>query len=121
MTHPFRDQSLKTTRTANLIPFPASSGASFSESSLPDDVIDSILSAPALEEGLKRSVEGALTGLLLSQLENGTFQTDNPFNSIYLSKLQPDLIISGLVTELESLASIRDCSDTISFNDEWDD
>lgn len=86
-----------------------------------EDVITKLMSETEFEEKLKDMVEGYIADYLLNQ--NLTLQSfiDDPFDAIYLADLQPDSINMSTSNELNSLKNIVDLSDTISFNDGWDD
>ena len=48
-------------------------------------------------------------------------QTDDPFDEVYISDLDPDLISRNSISDLMSLSHIKDLSSEIEFKDGWDD
>lgn len=83
-------------------------------------VIKTLLSEPIFEDKLKDLVEGYIADYLLDINLPLQSLIDDPFDAVYLADLQPDSIDISTTNELNSL-KILDMSDTISFNDGWDD
>jgi hypothetical protein len=51
----------------------------------------------------------------------GKTQDANPFGSLYLCDLKPDIIEFATIDQIKLFSNIRDISDTITFNDGMDD
>ena len=46
---------------------------------------------------------------------------DDPFDAIYISELRADPIVSADIEQILMYADIIDLSNTINFEDEWED
>ena len=70
----------------------------------------------------KDMVEGFIANRIVERMgDNIPVTMDNPFDAIYLAELQPDKINPVDVQVLNKFKNIIDLSDTIHFNDEWED
>ena len=61
-----------------------------------------------------------LEALIKAQFLNGD-KVDDPFGAIYLAELPPDSLDNRNLNQINKFADIEDLSDTIHFDDEWED
>ena len=100
----FRDQSSLSDSRANV------------ESLLVRSLIDK-----QVEARLKDLIEGAVMDVYV-RTQFADFEVlENPFDPIYISDLQADPVTKQDIDKIICHSKIIDLSDTLSFNDEWDD
>ncbi len=103
-----------------IIPFRQSIRSSTSSIST-DETLNDVFSDPAAGNFLKQIVEVAvMDALIKAELANHGV-SDDPFDAIYISELKADNIHVHDITKVIRAANIRDLSDSISFDDEWED
>jgi len=87
-----------------------------------DEIVNKVLSSEKFESGIKNMIESHIIGKeILESTYRNPEAIDNPFDAIYLAKLEPDIIFDQDQLSIESFSEIEDLSDTIHFNDGWDD
>jgi hypothetical protein len=80
-----------------------------------------VLSHPEFAARLKEEVESAVLEALLVERVKSTAKVDDPFDSIYISALQPDSIEPVDIAKLGRFANIVDLSQELEIADGWDD
>jgi hypothetical protein len=119
MTSANRNQKTIKTGTGRVIPFRQPDLAATSEEYF--DTPTNPLSDPEVEERLKSIVEAAvIEGWMKTRLLD-IEKIDDPFDAIYISELRPDRISNIEIGRITKYSNIEDLSDTISFDDEWED
>ena len=84
-------------------------------------VLEAIFDTPQFEEAVSQIVESEVANNLLRQ-SMLIKDKSNPFDSIYLSELEPDSVHQLFASvETDAARTITDLSDTIMFNDGLDD
>ena len=68
---------------------------------------------------MKTIIESIVAYEIIKQKASNFF-IDDPFDAIYISDLKPDFIPTDNITEFNKYKGIKDLSDNISFNDEWE-
>jgi len=76
---------------------------------------------PEVKEYLKNIIEAALLDVWVKTQLVTSERTDDPFSSIYLSELKSDRITEFDILNIEKYKNINDLSNTISFDDEWEE
>ena len=104
----------------NVIPFRQSQTSSKTETGMESLLFDA-LANPEIEAHLKGIMEAAVLEACLKIKVLDIERHDNPFDAIYISELRADPIVSADINQLSKFAEIVDLSDTISFEDEWED
>ena len=107
-------------KTDNVIPFPNMSTASSSSTNL-DSILTDVFTNPEMETHLKSIVEGAVMDAWLKTRFLDFSITDDPFDAIYMSELQSDHISQADTVRILKYSNVIDLSDTISFEDDWED
>lgn len=115
---PIRETS---TRSATIIPlYPSGVPSSGSDGG---SVLDFFPLDPA--DQLQQSVKAVIEALVATEYFRRTLKRaermDDPFDPIYISALQPDPISAGDIAQLARFRDIEDLSDSITFDDGWDD
>lgn len=70
---------------------------------------------------IKQYIEDAIHSALSDIRLKNIHITDDPFDAIYLSQLQPDAVNHNDINTLEKYRGIKDLSSEIFFDDGWDD
>jgi hypothetical protein len=107
------------TGTANLISFSQKASDTTSTGSV--DVPANPFDNPEYEEHLKGIVESAVLEAWMKARILDIEKVDDPFDAIYLAELPPDNIYNDNLDRINRFTSIEDLSDTINFDDGWDD
>lgn len=116
-----KKQEASTGQGATVIPFPNSyDGTSNRYPVSIKNIMEELVTDPAFEDKIKSIVEGYVIDLWLKSIKPD-LSVDDPFDSIYLADLLPDILLPSTIQELETLKNINDLSNTITFNDDWDD
>lgn len=85
-------------------------------------LLDALIGNPEFETYLKDMIEGIVISNLATQAALENIDKDNPFDSIYFAELTPDLIIHADLNRIRYLSKkIIDKSDSLKFNDGWED
>lgn len=121
MSLALRKSDFESSQTAKIIPFPAESGNTTSAASLPDNLVEEIFLNKIFNEKVKYIVEGRMSEILINLINSEPMKNENPFGSIYLSELMPDELSHEDINHLTVLSNITDLSDSITFDDGWDD
>lgn len=107
-----------TSSTSNLVQFPSKSSTVYGEY---DAIINYIIGNPQFKDQIDGLVEASVVKKLATNTLNRSVD-DNPFDSIYLSELMPDVLNKENIEKIKMLGNkIVDLSDQIEFNDGWDD
>jgi hypothetical protein len=69
----------------------------------------------------RAALDAFVTESYVRNLLTGLRTSDSPFDAVFISKLTPDPITVADVSRVRAYANIRDLSDTLEFNDGWDD
>jgi len=101
----------------NIIPFPTSSTSELGVESL----LSNALRNPEIEGRLKEIMEAAVFNVWAHTRLLDIERADGPFDPIYISELRADPIVSADIKQIQMYADIIDLSDTINFEDEWED
>ncbi len=104
----------------NVIPFPQSNTSSSSETSI-EILLSDALANPETETRLKGIMEAAVLHAWMKIRLLDVERVDDPFDAIYISELKADPIIPADINQLQKYADIIDLSNTIIFEDEWED
>ena len=104
----------------NLIPFPLNTTSSTLETSV-ESLLSDALANPETEAHLKGIVEAAVLDAWVKTRLLDIERVDDPFDAIYISELRADPIVSADIKQIRMYADIIDLSNTISFDDEWED
>jgi hypothetical protein len=70
---------------------------------------------------IKELIESIVYEVMIKEKILGKTQDVNPFGSLYLCDLKPDIIDFTTIDQIKLFSNIRDISDTITFNDGMDD
>jgi hypothetical protein len=105
------------TGTAEVISFPQKASDTTSAGSV--DVPANPFDNPEIEKHLKSIVESAVLDATLKNRLSDIEKVDDPFDAIYLAELPPDSIEN--LDRIYKFTGIEDLSNTIKFDDEWDD
>jgi hypothetical protein len=108
------------TSANNVIPLRQNTPSSTSETS-GESLLSSVLANPDTEDRLKEIVEAAVLNVWAKTKLLDIERFDDPFDAIYISELRADPIVSADIEQLSRYANIIDLSETISFEDEWED
>jgi hypothetical protein len=85
-------------------------------------LINRIIGNPRFEKYLKEIMEEQIYSYWINKIYGVIPEQDNPFDSIYLADLSPDLIGKKDIQLIKSLSNkIEDRSFLISFNDDLED
>ncbi len=85
-------------------------------------LINRIIGNPKFEKYLKEIMEEQIYSYWINKIYGVIPEQDNPFDSIYLADLAPDLIGKEDIQSIKSLSNkIEDRSYLISFNDDLED
>lgn len=119
MTNTMRKDFGNSTGSSTVVPFrpPAGEQSSFGSDA---DFWRQVLKEAVPEELIKASIESAISQHFVERLAAGEVD-DNPFDAIYFSELQSDVNFSESVRQIQALSGISDLSDTVEFDDGWDD
>lgn len=104
----------------NVIPFPQGNTSTTSETSI-ESLLSEAIANPETEIRLKGIMEAAVLDAWMKIRLLDVERVDDPFDAIYISELQADPIMSIDINQLQKYANIIDLSNTISFEDEWED
>jgi len=107
-------------KSAEIIPFPSANSLSSSGTNIEASLID-IFTDPTIKTHLKTIIEGAIMDILVKSYVANFEVSDNPFDAIYISELKADHITCHDVEKIANYLNIIDLSNTISFDDEWED
>lgn len=86
-----------------------------------ESLLSDALANPEIETHLKGIVEAAVFEACLKIRLLDIEPHDDPFDAIYISELRADPIVSADINQIRKYANIIDLSNTISFEDEWED
>jgi hypothetical protein len=87
-----------------------------------NEIITQIFDSKEFEMGVKNMVESHIIAKWFSDsIYKKAEAVDNPFDAIYLANLKPDIINDRDIVTIQSFSEIQDRSDTIHFNDGWDE
>ena len=117
----YLNQQKANTRTAEIIPFPSTDTSSSSEANIYSSLISDVLTNPSIENHLKGIIEGAVMDTWVKAHIADFGILNDPFDAIYISELRADDIHSHNIDKITQHSNIIDLSDTISFDDEWED
>ena len=109
-------------KPADIIPFPQQSMLSTSGTGTNlESLLVEALSNPAVETHLKGIVEGAITNAWVKTHYMDVGTLNDPFDAIYISELKADSVNQQDLGRIFNYSKIIDLSDTLSFDDEWED
>lgn len=109
-------------RPADIIPFPHQNMLSTSGTGTNlESLFLEALSNPDVENRLKGIVEGAITNAWVKTHYTDMETLDDPFDAIYISELKADSLNQQDLGKISHYSKIIDLSDTLSFDDEWED
>ena len=80
--------------------------------------VDYLFDDTYFDQKLKERIETLAIDLLLRKYFSENNVTDDPFDSIYISRLSPDPIYAGTVKDLSQFMDITDKSHEIVFMDD---
>lgn len=86
-----------------------------------DRLVDAVIRDPRLAERVRNVLEAYVFERIMAEQLDRYLVQDDPFGSVYLADLQPDLIERSEVKQITLLSKIEDRSDELSFDDGWDD
>lgn len=114
-----QNQRIIKTGTGKVIPFRQTYSDTTSGGSL--DVPSNPFDNPEYEEQLKGIVEASVFEAWMKFRFSDSEKIDDPFDAIYLAELPPDSIYNYNLDRINKFASIEDLSNTVHFDDEWED
>jgi len=92
------------------------------ESLRESDILELIIGNPSFEHYLKEFMEGLIFSTWLQRQSSYLDKDDNPFDSVYLADLKPDVLSdSNKAIFIKGSHKIEDRSSQISFDDGLDD
>jgi hypothetical protein len=103
-----------------ILPFRRNIDASSSDFNY-DDLLDQIFGKEDNIREFKSIIESAV---LDAHMKNNLYdlkRVDDPFDAIYFSELMPDRLKLADINKISTYSGIVDLSDSISFDDGWDD
>jgi hypothetical protein len=104
----------------NIIPFPQPNNSSTSEPGV-GSLLSHALRNPEVEGRLKEIMEAAVFNAWANTRLLDIERADGPFDPIYISELRADPIVSDDIKQIQMYADIIDLSNTINFEDGWED
>jgi hypothetical protein len=104
----------------NVTPLNRNTPSSTSETS-GESLLSSALTNSDTEDRLKKIVEAAVFDVWAKTRLLDIKRFDDPFDAIYISELRADPIVSADIERISTYANIIDLSDTINFEDDWED
>lgn len=105
---------------ATIIPFPSKND--FATNQFPvQRIIQDVLSHPDLENRIEEMIKSRIIELRVSDIQKSTESLTNPFDAIYLLNLEPDILFVEDRAIISRYATIEDLSDSISFNDNFEE
>ncbi len=119
MNPSYQNQKTIKTGTGKVIPFLQTTSDTTSAGSL--DVPPNPFNNPEYEDHFKGLVESAVLEAWMKVHFLDSEKVDDPFDAIYLAELPPDTIDSSKLDQIIKFADIEDLSDTVHFDDEWED
>ncbi len=112
-------KSLTATTSSNVVYLPRRSSSQTVDY---DYSLGGIIGNPHFEEYLKDFIEGYIEKSMIDNLSLEQRKSNSPFDSVYLAELIPDQLSNSNIINIKCLSDrIIDYSDSIQFNDEWDD
>lgn len=119
MTHPklLKEDSRS---SATVIPFPRPELGQHTSGSAVDALSDYFHQVSDLQDDVKSLLE-AFVADSYYRLVLGRRLDDDPFDGIFISSLTPDPLRSLDIATITALSGIEDLSQTIHFDDSWDD
>jgi hypothetical protein len=119
MSPSYPNQKTIKTGTAKVISFPQTGSDSTSVGSL--DVPNNPFDNPEYEKHFKSHVESAVLEAWMKVRFLDSEKVDDPFDAIYLAELSSDSIDNRNLDQIIKFTDIEDLSDTVHFDDEWED
>jgi hypothetical protein len=107
-------------KSNKIIPFPVNITASQTETEI-DSLIFDALTNPEIEKHLKTIVEAAVIEAWMKTRLFDIERADDPFDAIYISELRADPLVAADAEQVRRYKDIIDLSNTIIFEDEWED
>jgi hypothetical protein len=104
----------------NVIPLNPSNTSSTIGTSVESLLYDA-LANPETEARLKGIMEAAVLDAWMKTRLLDMERVDDPFDAIYISELRADPIGPADIKRIQKYSNMIDLSDTISFEDEWED
>jgi hypothetical protein len=104
----------------NVIPFPQGNTSSTTEHSI-ESLLFKAIASPKTEARLKGLMEAAVLDAWMKTRLLDMELVDDPFDAIYISELRADPIAPADIKRIQSYSDVVDLSNTISFEDEWED
>lgn len=114
-----RVQQLRTDSSSlgeNVVEFPRSQAFSSSSQITPTQFCDALTL-----RNIRSIIESRVIQNYLELKSRQGTMSESPFGSIYISELSPDQICPTVMSQLIAFKDIKDLSETIEFDDEWDD
>ncbi|MDR1211726.1 MAG: hypothetical protein LBK40_05800 [Spirochaetaceae bacterium] len=103
------------TSSARIFSFPRKVGPSYMPNTTSSGLIDS------KEYHTKEAIEAVVYEILIKERLFEKERDINPFGSIYLCDLQPDVVDYSRIEKIKMFENIKDVSDSIFFDDGMDD
>jgi hypothetical protein len=111
-----------TSASSNVVPFTRKRSDSTSGAgSIDPNVYFKVLADKGQHAQMKRAIDMAVFDALLNDSLIDFSDKNNPFGSIYISKLRPDAVKPETLVQILNCSAIEDLSDTIHFDDEFED
>ncbi len=111
---------MKRSGLAQIIDFPKDPHGTSNRTSYSEDILDQIFNDPRLDQRIQERIEGQLLALAYRERLGALQGVQDSFDDIYLSELTPDSFNKGSIAKIQRMKRIRDLSDSIDFNDEWE-
>lgn len=111
-------------KSDNVIPlhrYAATSESETIEESNIDSLLRDALTNPEVGAHFKQIMEAAVLDAWMKAKLFDIEKIDNPFDAIYISELRADHVALDDIDRIQRYFNIIDISNTISFQDEWED
>jgi hypothetical protein len=109
------------TGTPIIVMSPVMANLTDSDPSFMKGLVEAVISNENFSKTIKEKVEGLIQETIVRNKIDHLIHKSDPFDPIYLSKLEADKISATDIQNISALFSIRDNSPNIEFNDGLDD
>ena len=107
-------------KPAEIISFPLTNTSSTSGTNIESLLVDAFFN-PDVEAHLKGIIEGAIMNAWVKKHLTDFGRLEDPFDAIYISELKADSIHKQDLERILQYSKIVDLSESLSFDDEWED
>lgn len=104
-----------------VIPFPGTGGEHETSALHSSALTDHLAGVAELEQEFKTAFEAFVADTYLRLVLGRRIHADDPFDRVFISRLNPDPLLQITLDRIQGLRHIRDLSEQITFADGWDD